>query len=82
MAAVVLSEEQREKITEEETVREDARYKVHKRHGLKNGSCGACGYKPACAGCRVWGLLFGVMVVLFLFRMIAWSTYGPAVFHH
>lgn len=74
---MLLSEEERERITEEETIRANARYHAHKRHLHKDGTCGACGYKPACAGCRVWGLLFGVLVVVFLFRLVVWRTYGP-----
>jgi len=63
-----LSQADKDKIVEEETLRFEARMKAHEKQGMKGGRCGVCGQASGCRGCRIWGWVFGGILLLCLFR--------------
>jgi hypothetical protein len=70
-----LSQQKKDEIAEEETLRFEARMKAHERLGMKGGSCGVCGQRSGCRGCRIWAWVFAAVVVLCLFRAVAWHEW-------
>jgi len=62
-----LSQADKDRIVEEEMLRFEARAKIREKPGIKSLSCGTCGQRDPCRACRVWGLVFGVIVLLCLF---------------
>ena len=61
---MALTEAQKERIVEEETVRLDARMKAAEALGAKG--CSRCGHQAGCRGCRIWGWIFVVVAGLCL----------------
>jgi hypothetical protein len=71
---MALSQEERERVTEEEQLRFETRMKAHNAAAGKSGACGvcgACGHKPVCGGCRIWAVVLGFVVLFILFRSFA-----------
>jgi len=75
---VPLSQEEKERIMEEEAVRLEGRMKAHANLNLKGPHCSGahiedcprCSQKLGCRGCRLWGWIFAAVVGLFLIHMI------------
>lgn len=67
-----LSREERDRIVEEETLRFQTRAKAHEICNKDRGACSHCGHKSGCRGCRIWALIFGVIMFLFVFRILDW----------
>jgi hypothetical protein len=67
---MALSQEEKDRISEEENLRFETRMKAHERIG-KGASCGTCGHKPACNGCRILGVVLGAVLLFFIFRSFA-----------
>lgn len=68
-----LSQDEKDRIVEEENLRLETRMKAHQGFANKGVGCGTCGHKPGCSGCRVWAVLLGLLVVFVLFRSFACS---------
>ncbi|HXC64731.1 MAG TPA: hypothetical protein VNZ67_10255 [bacterium] len=59
---MALTQAQKDRIVEEETVRLDARIKAAEAMGAKG--CSRCGAQSGCRGCRIWGWIFAILALL------------------
>ena len=65
-----LTQVEKAKITEDETLRFEARMKAHEKLGMKGGSCGICGHRHGCRGCRTWAWVVGALILICFLRMV------------
>lgn len=73
-----LTQEEKERIMEEEAVRLEGRLRANAAMGAKatgshrwhGGSCEHCSHQPDCRGCRVWAWVFAVVLVVGLLHFL------------
>jgi hypothetical protein len=72
METMPLSQEERDKIFEEETLRHEARMKAHGWMGHRGEACSTCGHRAGCRGCRIWAWILAAIVLFCLCRSMGW----------